>query len=116
MKQGAQVPAEPRQLTNDTAGARRGPIVQTLGQIYQMLETHKSAASAFQPPQKARSVAGVVRCNLNGNGKRHVPQAGLLVLPRTGHALNLEEAAAFNQAVREFFAVVERDRWYVDQS
>ena len=47
--------------------------------------------------------------------KRHVPQAGLLVLPRTGHALNLEEPAAFNQAIREFFAIVERDRWYVDQ-
>jgi pimeloyl-ACP methyl ester carboxylesterase len=46
--------------------------------------------------------------------QRHIPQAGLLVLPRTGHALNLEEPAAFNQALRDFYALVERDRWYVD--
>jgi hypothetical protein len=33
------------------------------------------------------------------------------MLPRTGHAANLEEPAVFNQAVAEFLAMVEEDRW-----
>lgn len=43
--------------------------------------------------------------------KRVIPSAGLYVLPRTGHTLNLEEPAAFNATVHEFFSAVERDRW-----
>jgi hypothetical protein len=37
--------------------------------------------------------------------------AGLFVQPRTGHAINLEEPAAFNREVQEFFSTVERGRW-----
>lgn len=43
--------------------------------------------------------------------KQSIPTAGLWVCPNTGHAINLEEPAAFNQAVQEFFAAVERGRW-----
>jgi pimeloyl-ACP methyl ester carboxylesterase len=43
--------------------------------------------------------------------KRHVPSAGLLVLPQSGHAVNLEEPALFNAAVLEFFRMVEAERW-----
>lgn len=43
--------------------------------------------------------------------KRCLPAAGLQLLPKTGHAVNLEEPAAFNAAVQEFFAAVERQRW-----
>ena len=43
--------------------------------------------------------------------KRCIPASGLWVAPRTGHAMNLEEPAAFNQAVQEFFGMVERGRW-----
>ncbi len=43
--------------------------------------------------------------------KRTVPSAGLVVLPRTGHTINLEEPARFNEACAEFFATVERGRW-----
>jgi pimeloyl-ACP methyl ester carboxylesterase len=39
---------------------------------------------------------------------RHIPGASLMVLPRTGHAVNLEEPAAFNQALRDFFDEVGR--------
>jgi pimeloyl-ACP methyl ester carboxylesterase len=39
--------------------------------------------------------------------KRHIPGSGLLVLPRTGHACNLEEPQLFNQALLEFFHSVE---------
>jgi pimeloyl-ACP methyl ester carboxylesterase len=43
--------------------------------------------------------------------KRVVPNSGLWVPPRTGHAVNLEEPAAFNAAVQEFFGAVERGTW-----
>jgi pimeloyl-ACP methyl ester carboxylesterase len=43
--------------------------------------------------------------------KRTIPASGLLVLPKTGHTLNLEEPAAFNQAVAEFLAQVIAGRW-----
>jgi pimeloyl-ACP methyl ester carboxylesterase len=43
--------------------------------------------------------------------KRHIPSAGLLVLPQSGHAVNLEEPALFNAAVLEFFRLAEAGRW-----
>jgi pimeloyl-ACP methyl ester carboxylesterase len=43
--------------------------------------------------------------------KRTIPSAGLLVLPQSGHTINLEEPAAFNAAVLEFLRLVEADRW-----
>jgi pimeloyl-ACP methyl ester carboxylesterase len=43
--------------------------------------------------------------------KRTIPAAGLLVLPKSGHPINLEEPAAFNQAVAEFLAQVSAERW-----
>lgn len=43
--------------------------------------------------------------------KRTIPSAGLWMVPRTGHAVNLEEPDAFNRAVQEFFGTVERGKW-----
>jgi pimeloyl-ACP methyl ester carboxylesterase len=43
--------------------------------------------------------------------KRTILSAGLVMLPRTGHALNLEEPALFNQIVDEFLHQVESGRW-----
>lgn len=43
--------------------------------------------------------------------KRHISSAGLLVLPVTGHTINLEEPGAFNSAVLEFLTLVESGRW-----
>jgi pimeloyl-ACP methyl ester carboxylesterase len=43
--------------------------------------------------------------------KQTLPNAGLWVAPRTGHAINLEEPAAFNTEVAAFFSSVERGRW-----
>lgn len=45
--------------------------------------------------------------------KRTIPTAGLVMLPRTGHTMNLEEPAAFNQAVLDFVTLVEAGRWSV---
>src|SRR4051794_9724988 len=39
--------------------------------------------------------------------KRAIPGSGLWIHPRTGHAINLEEPAAFNAMVESFFAGVE---------
>jgi pimeloyl-ACP methyl ester carboxylesterase len=43
--------------------------------------------------------------------KRSIPASGLAMLPRSGHAINLEEPAAFNRAVADFLAAVEAGRW-----
>ncbi len=43
--------------------------------------------------------------------KRTMPAAALLVVPNTGHTVNLEESEAFNRAVGEFIAQVEAGRW-----
>ncbi len=43
--------------------------------------------------------------------KRAIPTAGLVVLPRSGHTINIEEPGAFNAAVADFLASVEAGRW-----
>lgn len=43
--------------------------------------------------------------------KRTIPSAGLLVLPQSGHTINLEEPALFNAAVLDFFHIVEAGLW-----
>jgi len=43
--------------------------------------------------------------------KKTVPACGLLVLPKSGHTLNIEEPALFNQFVSDFLATVEQGKW-----
>ena len=43
--------------------------------------------------------------------KRKIATSGLVVVPQTGHAINLEEPALFNQHVAEFLTGVESGRW-----
>ncbi|MGE0767182.1 MAG: alpha/beta fold hydrolase [Hyphomicrobiaceae bacterium] len=43
--------------------------------------------------------------------KRTIPRSGLMVFPKTGHGINLEEPAGFNAVVGDFIQAVERDRW-----
>jgi pimeloyl-ACP methyl ester carboxylesterase len=43
--------------------------------------------------------------------KRCIPTAGLAVLPKSGHGINLEEPALFNQLLESFFHEVECGRW-----
>lgn len=43
--------------------------------------------------------------------KRTIPACGLLVIPKTGHAANLEEPDLFNRILAEFIATVEAGRW-----
>lgn len=40
--------------------------------------------------------------------KSALPNAGLWICPNTGHAINLEEPAAFNAEVENFMGAVER--------
>ena len=42
--------------------------------------------------------------------KRTIPAAGLVVIPWSGHTINLEEPDAFNRAVLEFFLRVDEGR------
>ncbi len=43
--------------------------------------------------------------------KRAIATAGLVVMPRTGHGVNLEEPARFNEILADFFHQVEAGRW-----
>ena len=42
--------------------------------------------------------------------KRNIPAAGLVVIPWSGHTINLEEPDAFNRALLEFFIKVDEGR------
>ncbi len=43
--------------------------------------------------------------------KKHIPTAGLCVLPRIGHTLNLEEPGLFNAMLYDFFTSIELGTW-----
>jgi pimeloyl-ACP methyl ester carboxylesterase len=43
--------------------------------------------------------------------KRKIPTAGLVVVPKSGHTVNLEEPEAFNRAVLDFVTAVDAGRW-----
>jgi pimeloyl-ACP methyl ester carboxylesterase len=47
--------------------------------------------------------------------KQAIPSAGLWIQPNTGHAINLEEPAAFNAQVQGFLSAVERGSWRRNQ-
>ena len=43
--------------------------------------------------------------------KRTIPTAGLVIIPKSGHTINLEEPDAFNRAVLDFVTAVDAGRW-----
>jgi len=43
--------------------------------------------------------------------KRTISTAGLLVIPRSGHTINLEEPDLFNRHVLDFVTAVDHGRW-----
>lgn len=43
--------------------------------------------------------------------KRAIPTAGLIVFPKTGHTLNLEEPEMYNRVLADFLASVASHRW-----
>lgn len=45
--------------------------------------------------------------------KKHIPACGLLMLPKTGHTINLEEPDWFNMFTADFIAHVEAGTWKV---
>jgi 3-oxoadipate enol-lactonase len=44
---------------------------------------------------------------------KHLPAAGLTFFPKSGHLLNFEEPALFNDMVERFIALIEAGRWGV---
>ena len=40
-----------------------------------------------------------------------IPASGLVMLPKTGHVVNLEEPELFNQVVGDFLVRVDAGRW-----
>ncbi len=48
--------------------------------------------------------------------RRTIPRSGLLIIPQSGHTINLEEPELFNRAIDQFLEKVEHGTWrYRDQ-
>jgi pimeloyl-ACP methyl ester carboxylesterase len=45
--------------------------------------------------------------------KRHIPTAGLTVVPRSGHTINIEEPDEFNRILYNFITAADTGRWGV---
>ena len=43
--------------------------------------------------------------------KRKIRSAGLVVMPKAGHTVNLEDPETFNRAVLDFLTAVDASRW-----
>jgi pimeloyl-ACP methyl ester carboxylesterase len=43
--------------------------------------------------------------------KRHIATSGLAIFPKSGHTVNIEEPALFNQTLGDFLAQVDAERW-----
>jgi len=43
--------------------------------------------------------------------KKHIARSGLAMFPKTGHVLNLEEPALFNETLQRFLVQAEAGRW-----
>jgi proline iminopeptidase len=43
--------------------------------------------------------------------KKYLPASGLSICPKSGHVLNLEEPALFNEMVERFITLAEAGRW-----
>jgi pimeloyl-ACP methyl ester carboxylesterase len=43
--------------------------------------------------------------------KRHIPTAGLVVMPRAGHTVNIEEPDEFNRILYHFITAADTGRW-----
>ena len=43
--------------------------------------------------------------------KRNIPRSGLVVVPQTGHAINLEEPEIFNRSISDFLTAVNTGNW-----
>jgi pimeloyl-ACP methyl ester carboxylesterase len=43
--------------------------------------------------------------------KKNIPASGLAVFPKSGHTVNIEEPALFNQTLSDFLSTVDAGRW-----
>jgi proline iminopeptidase len=43
--------------------------------------------------------------------KKHIAASGLAIFPKSGHTVNIEEPALFNQTLGDFLALVDAGRW-----
>jgi pimeloyl-ACP methyl ester carboxylesterase len=43
--------------------------------------------------------------------KKHIATSGLAIFPKSGHTVNIEEPALFNQTLGDFLSIVDAGRW-----
>ena len=63
------------------------------------------------PPRLLRLDAGFTCIEPSLFLKQNIPASGLAMFPKTGHVLNLEEPALFDETPERFLALAEADCW-----
>ncbi len=87
--------------------------------IFDNVQRQRPPVYAFAARMRASTVPTLIIVGDEDEGclkpglfmKRHLRGAGLVILPMTGHTLNLEEPEAFNRSVLDFLTAVEAGRW-----
>jgi proline iminopeptidase len=83
------------------------------------VQAERPSLYAFEADLRSLTVPTLVVCGDEDDAclgpslflKATIPASGLVVLPKTGHAVNLEEPALFNGALERFLALAEAGRW-----
>jgi 3-oxoadipate enol-lactonase len=65
----------------------------------------------MMPPRLLRLDAGFACIEPSLFLKQNIPASGPAMFPKTGHVLNIEEPALFNETLERFLALAEADRW-----
>ena len=62
-------------------------------------------------PEQMQSLREHVSIEVGIFLKRQISTSGLTIVPKTGHTINLEEPALFNQYISNFFQAIENNSW-----
>jgi 3-oxoadipate enol-lactonase len=82
-------------------------------------QAHRPPIDAFEEQISKISIPSLIICGDEDDAciepsiylKRHIATSGLAMFPKSGHTVNIEEPALFNQVLGDFLAQVDAGRW-----
>jgi proline iminopeptidase len=82
-------------------------------------QAHRPPIYEFEAEIKKITVPSLIICGDEDDAciepsvylKRHIATSGLAMFPKSGHTVNIEEPALFNQTLGDFLAQVDAGRW-----
>ncbi len=82
-------------------------------------QTHRPPIFEFEEQIKTITVPSLIICGDEDDAciepsvylKKHIATSGLAMFPKSGHTVNIEEPALFNQTLGDFLAQVDAGRW-----